>query len=74
MDNIELGKLLSEEERSANLTMFGEDTKKVIALIKSMDKSKYSEYDDEVEVVGVDVLDLPILAALSDMFYKGMGC
>jgi len=73
MNNIELNAKLSDEERGANLSMFGEDTKKVIALIRARDDLKYGEaYDDEAEVVGVDVLDLPILAALSDMYYKGM--
>lgn len=73
MNNKELNIILSEEEKSANLTLFGEDTKKCIALIKAKDKIKYGEsYDDEIEVVGVDILNLPILASLSDMYYKGM--
>jgi len=63
---------LTEDERIEILNSCGVMGQQVIDMIISQDRSKYSDCIEDEGVVAIDVMLMPITAALFDQYLKGI--
>lgn len=61
-----------QQLRAEVLEINSSKIERVVNLIKDRDKMKYPDADESENVVDVECISLPVLAAIQDAFFEGM--